>query len=155
MARCALAPKFSQNALLLFLRNFSKQPLILLGASIYLCFLQQAQHPIDKSQWVNGVSGDVKIDGVFREEISVQGRTVGKDPTADGIDTGKDNNFGIRDCMVATLQRFGHIDRNGARDHDPVGMARRGHKVDPKTAHIELDVVRGVQFPLATVVATG
>ena len=127
-------------------QDAGKQPLLSAG---------EGEQSVDDGERVGRIAGQVKVGVVHVEEVTVEGRRVGEYAAADGIGAGQDYDFRIGRGFVADVERASHVFRDGAGDDHAIGMTRRGYEFETETAHVEVNIARGPQFPFAAVVARG
>jgi len=104
---------------------------------------------------MHGVAGDIEVYVVLVQKGSVHGRAIGKNATANGIGAGQYYQLGRRGGGKGNIQRLGHVFRNGSGNHNTIGMAWGGHKLNTKTPHVELHVTGSIHLPFTTAIATG
>ena len=79
-----------------------------------------------------------------REETSVEGAIADRD-----------HPFGVRRRLVGALQRLAHVLGDWPGDQEHIGMARRGHELEPKTLEIVNGIVQRMDLELAAIARTG
>ena len=102
---------------------------------------------------MGGIAGYVKVDVVGLDKRAIEGRTTGKESSADGIGTYEHYHLWVGRCIEAHLKGLGHIRRNRTSNYHPIGMARRGYELDTEAPHVEVDVSGSLSLHLARVFA--
>jgi hypothetical protein len=103
---------------------------------------------------VNGWGGQPGINrstGMSFSNPSGRFRTAPERAAADGATADRDHHLGSRHGLVSLQQGGFHVARNGARDHDGVGMPWRSHEVDAETGQIEERGGQHIQIHLARI----
>src|SRR5512133_2126342 len=97
------------------------------------------------------ITRNIEINVMAVKETPVERRTAGKNTSADGIGTNKDDHFGVRNGIVADLQGFCHVGSYRTCNDYSICMPGRGNKFNSEPSHVELYIVGGIEFPFAAV----
>jgi len=106
----------------------------------------KVENAINESQRMNGIPRNIQIDGVAVEEGAVERVTFSEKSAGDGIGAAKDDELGSGGCIVANLQGFSHVFRDGAGNHQTISVPWGSNEFNTVASHIKADIPGGIEF---------
>jgi hypothetical protein len=100
-------------------------------------------------------SGDIQINGDDRVQSVRNFRAFGKDASGDRAAAHGNDNLGVGHGLIGLAQCLFHIPSDRAGDHNPVGMPRRGDKLDTEPAEIKYRGAQHIDIGFAGSAAAG
>src|SRR5215813_25566 len=154
----SVASKRNENAsgmrATLFLRGLAR-PRSLRRSSIQaaraVSGLEQCQQPLEQLRRAWRAAANMQIDGYDAGDPADHRVAAGKDTAVDRTVSDRNHPFGVRRSIIGARERLAHVPGDRPRHEWHVGVARRGHEVQPKAFEIIEGVVERVDLEFAAI----